>query len=57
MTKEELKDRTKKFALAIIKSAEELSNTNAGKTIRNLQSQVRNKTHLRNNTYNIKLCH
>jgi four helix bundle protein len=35
MTKEELKERTKKFSLLIIKLAEELPNTNAGRTISN----------------------
>jgi len=35
MTKEELKERTKKFALVIIKLVEELPNTNVGRTISN----------------------
>jgi len=35
MKKEELKDRTKKMALAIIKLVEELPNTNVGRTISN----------------------
>jgi four helix bundle protein len=35
MTKEELKERTKKFALMILKLTEELPNTQAGRTIGN----------------------
>ena len=35
MTKEELKERTKKFALVIIKLVEKLPNTNVGRTISN----------------------
>ncbi|MCF8380850.1 MAG: four helix bundle protein [Bacteroidales bacterium] len=35
MTKEELKDRTKKFALMIIKLVDELPDTRAGRTIGN----------------------
>lgn len=33
MTKDELKDRTKQFALAVIRFADELPNTKAGNTI------------------------